>query len=97
MGEKISGLYALWDAFFMRSEKRVRVPHVRPPRAGVRGPIKIGSSPLEYYAGNVVHFEHQDRLGTERTHTSYNGSVEATLRVKKNPTCDATMNSRMRE
>jgi len=37
-----------------------------------------GNTPVAFANGGSVHFQHQDWLGTERTRTTYNGSVEGT-------------------
>jgi RHS repeat-associated protein len=46
--------------------------------AQAHGQYYWSTSPIAYYDSSLLHFQHQDWMGTERLQTSYNGGVEGT-------------------
>ncbi|MBS1799668.1 MAG: hypothetical protein JSS95_07575 [Acidobacteria bacterium] len=47
-------------------------------RSEISGQYYWGSSPVAFYQGGAIHFQHQDWLGTERVRTDSTGAVEGT-------------------
>jgi RHS repeat-associated protein len=47
--------------------------------AQIQGQYYWGSTPVAFYKGGATHFQHQDRLGSERVRTTYSGTVEGSF------------------
>ncbi|MBS1798186.1 MAG: hypothetical protein JSS95_00005, partial [Acidobacteria bacterium] len=44
----------------------------------ISGQYYWGNSPVAFYQGGAIHFQHQNWMGTERSRTDHNGAVEGT-------------------
>lgn len=47
-------------------------------QAEIQGQYYWRGTPIAFYTGGSLHFQHQDWIGTERARTAYSGSVEGT-------------------
>ncbi|MBS1798188.1 MAG: hypothetical protein JSS95_00015 [Acidobacteria bacterium] len=47
-------------------------------RSEISGQYYWGNSPVAFYQGGAIHFQHQNWMGTERSRTDRNGAVEGT-------------------
>ncbi len=47
-----------------------------PSRTLLQAQTYWGTTPVAYYSGGSIHYQHQDWQGTERARTSYNGTLE---------------------
>jgi len=74
---KTNGGATIHDYFYNLNGQRSAIWD-GPSRTLFQAQTYWGTTPVAYYSGGSIHYQHQDWQGTERARTSYNGAVEGT-------------------